>query len=50
MYQSLKSKGLGQDEQEFVDQPLATERQDGMPLKPRYYNSVKTGFEWNKYN
>jgi hypothetical protein len=21
-----------------------------MPLKPRYYNSVKTGFEWNKYN
>jgi len=20
------------------------------PLKPRYFNSVKTGFEWNKYN
>ena len=21
-----------------------------IPQKPRYYNSVKTGFEWNKYN
>ena len=21
-----------------------------MPRKPKYYNSVKTGFEWNKYN
>jgi hypothetical protein len=46
----MKSKGLGTDEQEFAD-ILPTEPQgEGMPLKPRYYNSVKTGFEWNKYN
>lgn len=21
-----------------------------VPRKPRYYNSVKQGYEWNKYN
>ena len=58
MYNHLKSKGLGQDEQEFADAPLEdkeTEMYSGLddrfrPRKPRYFNSVKTGFEWNKYN
>jgi hypothetical protein len=58
MYNHLKAKGLGQDEQEFVDLPLPQQEASlypGVddrfrPRKPRYFNSVKTGFEWNKYN
>lgn len=58
MYNHLKAKGLGQDEQEFADAPLESKDADAYsgqddrfrPRKPRYFNSVKTGFEWNKYN
>ena len=54
MYNHMKQKGLGQDEQEFVDLPLTNQGDDSdltaVGKKPKYYNSVKTGFEWNKYN
>ena len=50
-YDQLKEKGYGQDEQEFLD--LFTqdgETDDSALIRPKFFNSVKQGFEWNKYN
>ena len=67
MYEELKRKGVGQDEEEFTDilvsadinpnnaksmMPiLRSEWEDKYkPRKPRFFNTVQTGYEWNKYN
>lgn len=48
-------KGMGDDECQFsveadVDKPLYVWSDKYRPRKPRYFNRVHTGFEWNKYN
>ena len=49
-------KGMGDDEAKFsveadVDPNTSYEWSDKYrPRKPRYFNRVHTGFEWNKYN
>lgn len=48
-------KGMGGDEAEFsVETQLDTQvylwSDKYRPRKPRYFNRVHTGFEWNKYN
>ncbi|CDW56592.1 CactinC cactus and Cactin mid domain containing p rotein [Trichuris trichiura] len=55
-FENFARKGMGEDEATFaVEHPV--EQQDVMrwsdrflPRKPRYFNRVHTGFEWNKYN
>ena len=36
--------------QETTNEVMNLKSLNIIPQKPRYYNSVKTGFEWNKYN
>lgn len=48
-------KGMGEDEAQFsVEQTLDSHvylwSDKYRPRKPRYFNRVHTGFEWNKYN
>ncbi|XP_055335119.1 LOW QUALITY PROTEIN: splicing factor Cactin-like [Paramacrobiotus metropolitanus] len=48
-------KGMGEDEAQFsveaeVDKPFYVWSEKYRPRKPRYFNRVHTGFEWNKYN
>ena len=49
-------KGMGDDEAKFsveadIDHTASYEWSDKYrPRKPRYFNRVHTGFEWNKYN
>nr|XP_048289716.1 cactin [Myodes glareolus] len=48
-------EGLGQDEAQFsVEMPLGARAylwaDKYRPRKPRFFNRVHTGFEWNKYN
>ena len=49
-------KGMGDDEAKFsveanIDSSTTYEWSDKYrPRKPRYFNRVHTGFEWNKYN
>ena len=49
-------KGMGDDEAKFsveadIDASTSYEWSDKYrPRKPRYFNRVHTGFEWNKYN
>jgi hypothetical protein len=49
-------KGMGDDEAKFsveadIDPSTSYEWSDKYrPRKPRYFNRVHTGFEWNKYN
>ena len=49
-------KGMGDDEAKFsveaeADSSISYEWSDKYrPRKPRYFNRVHTGFEWNKYN
>lgn len=48
-------KGMGQDEAEFsvetkLDSQIYLWSDKYRPRKPRYFNRVHTGFEWNKYN
>lgn len=50
-------KGMGDDEAQFSveeritqDKSLASWADKYKPRKPRYFNRVHTGFEWNKYN
>eukprot|EP00349_Pseudokeronopsis_sp_Brazil_P010820 CAMPEP_0202977022 /NCGR_PEP_ID=MMETSP1396-20130829/82658_1 /ASSEMBLY_ACC=CAM_ASM_000872 /TAXON_ID= /ORGANISM="Pseudokeronopsis sp., Strain Brazil" /LENGTH=66 /DNA_ID=CAMNT_0049715433 /DNA_START=331 /DNA_END=527 /DNA_ORIENTATION=- len=53
----MRSKGLQEDEIEFTDvvQTNITNKKEEWqdryePRKPRFYNTVQTGYEWNKYN
>lgn len=67
MYEELKRKGVGQDEEEFTDILVSADinpnnAKSMMPImryewedkykprKPRFFNTVQTGYEWNKYN
>ena len=55
MYKSEAKKGLDAMEEVFSEAvPVAAETyswQDKYrPRKPRYFNRVKTGYDWNKYN
>mmetsp|Transcript_41934 Transcript_41934/g.30196 ORF Transcript_41934/g.30196 Transcript_41934/m.30196 type:complete len:87 (+) Transcript_41934:1324-1584(+) len=56
MYQDVQSRGLETDEHEFTDlvkDSMIAEyswKDKYLPRKPRFFNSVKTGYEWNKYN
>ena len=59
MLAEMQKQGFQEDEVEFTDivttKPVApTQIKSGelsyVPRKPRYYNSVKQGYEWNKYN
>lgn len=55
LVQSEARKGMGEDEAQFsVESPLETQvylwSDKYRPRKPRYFNRVHTGFEWNKYN
>lgn len=48
-------KGMGDDEAEFsvetkLDSQVYLWSDKYRPRKPRYFNRVHTGFEWNKYN
>jgi hypothetical protein len=53
MYDLEEAKGMEEDEekfsQEFILPNAASEASQGL-VKPKYYNRVKTGYEWNKYN
>lgn len=65
MFNEVQKQGLKDDEVEFTDivETAGTDNKimiepkmmtEGsvsyVPRKPRYFNSVKQGFEWNKYN
>ncbi|KAL1517385.1 hypothetical protein ABEB36_001154 [Hypothenemus hampei] len=55
MLQKEARKGMGEDEAQFsVEQALDNQvylwSDKYRPRKPRYFNRVHTGFEWNKYN
>jgi hypothetical protein len=48
-------KGMGDDEAQFsveaaLDNQVYLWSDKYRPRKPRYFNRVHTGFEWNKYN
>lgn len=55
LYEREKQKGMEAGEAQFSAE-AETEGQEYWwndkyrPRKPRYFNRVKTGFEWNKYN
>jgi len=48
-----EAKGMEEDEerfgQEFILPNSSLQSSQGL-IKPKYYNRVKTGYEWNKYN
>ncbi|XP_076272794.1 cactin, spliceosome C complex subunit [Rhynchophorus ferrugineus] len=55
LLQKEARKGMGEDEAQFsVEQALDSQvylwSDKYRPRKPRYFNRVHTGFEWNKYN
>jgi len=55
LWKRESDKGLDENEEEFASEVDLTKREYSWndlhrPRKPKYYNRVKTGFEWNKYN
>jgi len=54
MYELEEAKGMEEDEEKFSQEfilPNAHLVDTTLHyIKPRYYNRVKTGYEWNKYN
>lgn len=61
MLQEIQKEGLSPDEEEFTDIVQTDKAKFGKQAdtdldalyvmrKPRFFNSVKMGFEWNKYN
>ena len=55
MRKQESEKGLDVNEEEFDAEVDLTEQKYAWndlyrPRKPKYYNRIKTGFEWNKYN
>lgn len=55
LFDQEAAKGIDEDEEMFnIEEELAKEAylwQDKYrPRKPRYFNRVHTGYEWNKYN
>jgi len=56
LFQKEASKPMEDDDEEAFNNELTTPTQvywwhdKYRPRKPRYFNRVKTGFDWNKYN
>ncbi|XP_025835190.1 cactin isoform X2 [Agrilus planipennis] len=55
LLQKEARKGMGDDEAQFsveaaLDNQIYLWSDKYRPRKPRYFNRVHTGFEWNKYN
>jgi hypothetical protein len=55
MYRAEMERDLDEEEEVFnTEAPLATSTyawgDKYRPRKPRYFNRVHTGYEWNKYN
>mmetsp|Transcript_31730 Transcript_31730/g.79868 ORF Transcript_31730/g.79868 Transcript_31730/m.79868 type:complete len:508 (+) Transcript_31730:2-1525(+) len=55
MFQQEAGKGMADDEIAFggevdIDQQVYTWHDKYRPRKPRFFNRVHTGYEWNKYN
>lgn len=55
LLQKEARKGMGDDEAQFsveaaLDSQVYLWSDKYRPRKPRYFNRVHTGFEWNKYN
>ncbi|KAG8623027.1 hypothetical protein KVT40_008003 [Elsinoe batatas] len=55
-YEREMARGVGEDEEVFAtEEAVSTSRKPAwaetyVPRKPRYFNRVQLGFEWNKYN
>ncbi|PSK60568.1 hypothetical protein B9Z65_718 [Elsinoe australis] len=55
-YEREVARGVGEDEEVFAtEEAVSTARKPAwadkyVPRKPRYFNRVQLGFEWNKYN
>ena len=48
-----RQKGMEDEEEEFINEVTLTpetSKSAFIPRKPRYYNRVKSGYEWHKYN
>eukprot|EP00050_Salpingoeca_kvevrii_P003985 m.239516 g.239516 ORF g.239516 m.239516 type:complete len:571 (+) comp10919_c1_seq1:448-2160(+) len=55
LFNAELQRGMGDDEELFaseiaVDQSSVAWKDKYRPRKPRFFNRVHTGFEWNKYN
>jgi hypothetical protein len=56
MFNSERDKGMDEDEEAFNSGPIFEDQSNYdwednyKPRKPRFFNRVKTGYEWNKYN
>lgn len=56
LYRAEAEKELDEEEELFnleedIDHPTSYNWEDKYrPRKPRYFNRVHTGYEWNKYN
>lgn len=51
LYLQAKARGLGEDEEELQDCWYSREKAvAGAQKRPRFYNKVKMGYEWTKYN
>ena len=56
MYEREVARGVGEDEEIFVgEEEVSTAKTPQWadkyrPRKPRYFNRVQMGYEWNKYN
>ncbi|KAF4556038.1 Hypothetical protein D9617_2g060050 [Elsinoe fawcettii] len=55
-YEREVARGVGEDEEVFAtEEAVSSSRKPAwadkyVPRKPRYFNRVQLGFEWNKYN
>jgi len=56
MYQAEAERDMDEEEEifnieEMIENPIPYTWEDKYrPRKPRYFNRVHTGYEWNKYN
>jgi len=55
MYFKEVSNGMGENEEGFNDETPLLQRNywwhdKYRPRKPKYFNRIRTGYEWNKYN
>lgn len=56
LYEREAARGVGEDEEVFTGEAeirskdLGVEAPKHRPRKPRYFNRVQMGYEWNKYN
>jgi hypothetical protein len=56
LYEREVARGIGEDEEIFVGEEEVDTKSKALwsgkyrPRKPRYFNRVQMGYEWNKYN